>query len=202
MRAVRSVGEDAGGHRHPLADLEVLEVGNNGRWRWEGPRLSSRSLLYKPARRQPTCTSQGHTGVGGASMVIALVALNWASARRASPGRELPTSAEVAPHRRCHLPVERRRQQGWQIVDDIGEARRRVLAAGWPCNVGHLGHIPSVAATLTTLLAWFPSMPPASAEGPAAGHRAWRSLPAGKPRIRRRKRSGSVPSSDVLLGLS
>jgi hypothetical protein len=38
-------------------------------------RLSSRSLLYHPPRRQPTCTSHGHTASGGESMVMARVDL-------------------------------------------------------------------------------------------------------------------------------
>src|ERR1700681_1829458 len=37
------------------------------------PRLSSKSLLYQPARRQPTCTSQGQTASAGASIVMARV---------------------------------------------------------------------------------------------------------------------------------
>src|SRR5580704_822793 len=51
------------------------------------------------------------------------------------------------------------------------EAQRRVLAwLALPCRPSR-PH-PFNAATLTTLPAWSPRMPPASAEGPAAGHRA------------------------------
>src|ERR1700730_9486434 len=84
LRAVRSVGEDVGDIGTHWPTWRCWRVGTIvvalGR-----PRLSSRSLLYQPARRQPTCTIQGQTASGGASMVIALVAWNWASARIVSP---------------------------------------------------------------------------------------------------------------------
>ena len=67
------------------------------------PKLSSKSLLYQPARRQPTWTSHGQTAAGGASMVIALVDLNWAWRKSSSPGSDAVTSAVVAPQWRCHL---------------------------------------------------------------------------------------------------
>ena len=60
-------------------------------------RLSSSSLLLKPARRHPTCTSHGQTASGGASIDIALVALNCVSGTSASPGRTSAISAGVAP---------------------------------------------------------------------------------------------------------
>src|SRR5580704_374525 len=51
------------------------------------------------------------------------------------------------------------------------EAQRQVLAwLALQCRPSR-PH-PLNAATLTTLPAWYPRMPPASAEGPAAGHRA------------------------------
>ena len=66
-------------------------------------RLSSRSLLYHPARRHPTCTSHGHTASGGAAMLMARVDWYWASSTRPSPGSRAATSAGVAPQRRCQL---------------------------------------------------------------------------------------------------
>ena len=73
-------------------------------------------------------------------MVIALVDLNWARGSSASPGSDAATSAGVAPQRRCHLPVERRRQKGREIVKDIAKFTDE-LSLGWSCNVRHLGHI-------------------------------------------------------------
>jgi len=54
-------------------------------------RLSSRSLLYHPARRQPTWTSHGHTASGAAAMLTARVDSYWAFSTRPSPGSGAPT---------------------------------------------------------------------------------------------------------------
>src|ERR1700736_773508 len=96
LRALRAVGGgdgDMGTHcptsRCCRLGTMVVALGR--------PRLSSRSLLYHPARRQPTCTSQGHTASARASIVIALVDLYWERGRSVSPGRDMSTSAGVAP---------------------------------------------------------------------------------------------------------
>src|SRR5688572_29650084 len=71
LSAVRSVGGDADIGTHcPIASawncgMIVVALGR--------ARLSRRSLLYQPARRQPTCTSHGQTASGEALMSMALV---------------------------------------------------------------------------------------------------------------------------------
>ena len=63
------------------------------------PKLSSRSQLYQPPRSVPICTSQGHTLLGGASMVTAIVAVRTPPGTRSAPGNGDSSSSSLAPQR-------------------------------------------------------------------------------------------------------
>lgn len=51
----------------------------------------------EPGASVRICTSQDHTSEGGASMVVAIVELVYASVIRSSPGYVAETSSRVAP---------------------------------------------------------------------------------------------------------
>jgi len=66
------------------------------------PALSTRAYVQKPPRRYPSCAIHGQTVPGGASIVIARLALNCALATTSSPRIVAATSASVALQRMCH----------------------------------------------------------------------------------------------------
>ena len=61
------------------------------------PKLSSRSQLYQPARSVPICTSHGHTRAGGASIVVAIVALRGRPESNPRPGTPVHLLVRGAP---------------------------------------------------------------------------------------------------------